>query len=160
LLAGSCANAPQERSLTAGAVIDGRSGNELRGIAHFTETSHGLRVVVSVVSAPPGLHSVHIDDAGDCDSVSTGGHFNPDRRTHGPLGAQASHAGDLGNIEIAANGTGELEVVTNRLTLSNGARSILGRTLVIDERRDEPLAQPWGASGAPLACGVIRWHVE
>ena len=160
LVAGACTSAARARPLTAGAIIDGRSGSEARGIAHFTQNANGLRIVVSLVSAPPGRHSVHIDDFGDCDSVSAGGHFNPDRRAHGALGAESSHAGDLGDIEIADNGTGELDVVSYRLTLSNGAQSILYRTIVIDERPDDPHAQPWGDSGAPFACGVIRWHIE
>jgi Cu-Zn family superoxide dismutase len=155
-----CTSSAQARPLTAGAIIDGRSGNEARGIAHFTQNANGLRIVVSLVSAPPGRHSVHIDDFADCDAVSTGGHFNPDRSAHGALGAVASHAGDLGDIEVADNGTGELDVVSYRLTLSSGEHSILYRTIVIDERPDDPHAQPWGDSGAPFVCGLIRWHIE
>jgi len=149
-----------ERPAAAGAYIESRTGDDMRGIATFTGTPHGLHIVLNLVSAPPGLHSVHINDAFDCDSVAGGGHFNPDRNAHGAFGATASHAGDLGNIEIAANGTGVLDVLADRLTLGNDAFSIFGRTIVIDQRRDDPLAQPWGDSGAPLACGVVRRHLE
>ena len=156
----ACTSAREERPLTAQAFIEAGDGHNVRGMARFTETQHGLFIELDVVSGPAGFHAVQINDCGDCAALAEGGHFNPEHHAHGERGAPAGHAGDLGNIEIAANGLGRIEFVTERLTLRAGEHSIVGRTIAIDERRDQPLVQPWGDSGAPIACGVIRLDVR
>jgi superoxide dismutase, Cu-Zn family len=155
LITGACSTPRETHALSAQAFIESRSDDAVRGLARFTETPGGLHVTIELLDAPPGLHSVHVDTLGDCASLGSGGHFNPERHSHGARGAEASHAGDFGNIEIALNGTGQIEFVTEHLTLRNGEHSIVGRTIAIDERRDDPLTQPWGDSGAPIACGSI-----
>jgi Cu/Zn superoxide dismutase len=65
-------------------------------------------------------------------------------------------------ITIGANGSGELETITTRVTLSNGPVSILqpkeGTSLMVHGNKDpyEPGPTGSGHSGGPrLACGTI-----
>ena len=86
---------------------------------------------------------MHIHATGRCEPpgfTTAGGHFNPDGKQHGALNPQGSHAGDLQNITIGSGGSGRLEAMSTRVTLSPGPRSILGETpraLVIHAAPDD-----------------------
>lgn len=114
----------------------------------------------------PGLHAVHIHENPCCDDEAfkcAGGHFDP-----GPAGNSDPdvnhpyHAGDLPNIEIGADGSGVLEAITTRVTLSDGPLSILageGTALMVHANTDPYKGgeKGSGVSGGPrLACGVIK----
>lgn len=77
------------------------------------------------------------------------------------------HAGDLGNITAAADGTAEFTLSDAQIPLT-GANTIVGRAVVVHELQDdlgkgdhsEPGTQgktskTTGNAGARLACGVI-----
>ncbi|MGZ6004767.1 MAG: superoxide dismutase family protein [Candidatus Saccharimonadales bacterium] len=114
-----------------------------------------------------GKHAVHIHEKGDCDCDGfkcAGGHFDP-----GPAGNtdpdanHGYHAGDLPNISIDETGTGRLEAITTRVTLSDGPVSILqpaeGTSLMVHANPDPhtPGESGSGHSGGPrLACGRIQ----
>lgn len=144
--------------LSAGATIEGRSGATLAGEATFTEAEGATKIVVSVRNAPPGPHAVHIHEVGDCsapDAKSAGSHFNPDGHTHGgPTDAQ-HHAGDFGNMEVGADGTGTLEIVTSGLTVADGPRSVNGRAIIVHANVDDFVTQPTGNAGGRIGCGKI-----
>lgn len=144
---------------TAHSVLVPRSrDNDLRGVALFVEEEEGLRVTVDLLRAPDGVHAVHLHKIGDCsawDARSTGSHFNPDRKPHGPPGSPDSHAGDLGNIEVR-NGSGRLEFVSALLTVQPGLYSVVGRSIVVHEYEDDFVTQPEGNSGMRIACGEIE----
>jgi Cu-Zn family superoxide dismutase len=114
---------------------------------------------VDIQKAPPGTHGLHLHEKGDCsaaDATSAGGHFNPTSMPHaGPMDAQ-HHAGDLGNIEIKADGTGHLEIFSEMLTVSAGPNSVVGRSVVFHEKADDLKTQPTGNAGGRLGCGVIQ----
>jgi len=73
----------------------------------------------------------------------------------GPMTA-SRHAGDLGNIEIGANGQGDLDVRTDLLTIKPGPNSVIGRAVIFHEKADDLATQPTGNAGGRLACGVVQ----
>ncbi len=117
-----------------------------------------LSITVNVQGLSEGKHGVHIHENGDCSPTSTGdgpvaaggagGHFNPDNASHG------EHAGDLGNIEVGANGTGTATWEVHNLTLEpDGARSVLDRSLIVHAEEDD--GEDASSAGARELCGVL-----
>ncbi|MGH7279535.1 MAG: superoxide dismutase family protein [Candidatus Rokuibacteriota bacterium] len=145
---------------TATAELVGSDGAPV-GTATLTEVSDGVRIVMEVRSIAPGPHGVHIHDVGRCDRpgfTSAGGHFNPGSKEHGILNPKGAHAGDLPNVTVAADGTGRLETLTNRVTLGSGPTSIFdadGSALVVHAGPDDFRTDPTGNSGNRIACGAI-----
>ena len=130
------------------------------GWASFTEQpAGGVKVMVHVEKAPPGTHGLHIHEKGDCsdpEGKSAGGHFNPGAMDHaGPMD-EKHHAGDLGNIEVKADGTGDLKIASKMLTVKEGPNSVVGRAVIFHEKADDLKTQPTGNAGGRLACGVIN----
>jgi Cu-Zn family superoxide dismutase len=66
------------------------------------------------------------------------------------------HAGDFGNIEIKADGTGDLDITSDMLTVKPGPNSVVGRAVVFHEKADDLTTQPTGNAGGRFACGVIQ----
>ena len=96
---------------------------------------------------------------GDCSSAdfkSAGGHFNPTDMPHGAPSDAERHAGDLGNVEVAEDGTAHHEMTSSVLTVSAGAASVVGRGVILHEKADDLVSQPTGAAGGRIACGVIE----
>jgi Cu-Zn family superoxide dismutase len=144
----------------ARATIESRSGSNVTGTATFTELSTGgVRAQVRIENAPPGTHGLHIHEKGDCsapDASSAGGHFNPGGMPHAGPGELKRHAGDLGNIEIKPDGTGNLELTSDLLTVKPGPNSVVGKSVVFHEKVDDLKTQPTGNAGGRLGCGVIQ----
>jgi len=131
----------------------------IAGTATFESAAEGLAIHVQVTGAPAGIHGIHIHEHGSCNNQGeeAGGHFNPDHKEHGNLshdGFSKAHAGDLGNIEIAADGTGTLDVILPGLTVTGGKYAVTGRALMIHAAADD-FGQPAGNAGGRIACGVI-----
>lgn len=132
----------------------------LAGTAVFTETEGGLEAKIAVRNAPPGEHGIHIHEKGDCSDLgkAAGGHFNPANVKHGFLpqdGTSGAHGGDMGNITVDSTGYGTLRLTLAGLTLDNGPRGIVGRTVILHENRDD-FGQPTGNAGGRIGCGVIQ----
>lgn len=131
-----------------------------KGQANLTEGPFlgQVSITVSVEGLSPGEHGVHIHTNGDCSPAGTdgpiaagaaGGHFNPDDASHG------DHAGDLGNLVVGEDGTGQATFTAN-VTLEEGAdRSVLNRSLIVHEDADDGETDPSGNSGSRVLCGVI-----
>jgi Cu-Zn family superoxide dismutase len=136
------------------------------GQARFGADSSGALVVeVEVGALPAGPHGIHVHTIGSCAArndtafAEAGGHFNPGRKQHGLENPQGPHAGDLPNLEVAADGRGTARVVLADATLASGANALLdadGAALVIHAQRDDQRTDPSGNSGARVACGVIQ----
>jgi Cu-Zn family superoxide dismutase len=159
LAAYGATRAKAETGPRAVATLDARSGSNVTGQAAFTEGPGGVKIVVHVENAPPGVHGLHIHEKGDCsdgEGKSAGGHFNPSGAEHaGPMD-EKHHAGDLGNIEVQADGTGTLVITSKMLTVKEGPNSVVGRSVIFHEKADDLKTQPTGNAGGRLACGVIR----
>jgi len=143
---------------TAEAMLRDAQGNAL-GTVTFTQQGKDVEVHVTVHDVPgAGMHGIHIHEAGQCvapDFASAGGHFAPDGNPHGCPPTVERHAGDLGNIDVAEDGSGTLSQVTDRLSLGAGPTSVIGRTVILHQGQDDCTSQPSGNSGARIACGQI-----
>jgi len=109
---------------------------------------------------PPGKHGFHIHENGDCGDggKAAGGHYNPNGVSHGLLlrdGFQKAHAGDLGNVEIDANGRGKLEAVLPGLTLAGENTTSPGNPLSC-MRRKTTMGSRRGMPEEESAAGSLR----
>ena len=153
---------------SARAAIKGANG--MTGTATLYEISnsgngHMVQIILTVQNAPPGMHGVHVHATGRCDGPdfkSAGGHFDP-----GPAGNpdpevnHAYHMGDLPNITVNAQGTGQYNIYSTRVTMGGptGLFDADGSAIVIHQNLDTmvPGASGSGVSGgAAIACGVIE----
>lgn len=117
-----------------------------------------------------GKHAVHIHEKSDCECEGfkcAGGHFDPGVSGNSdPDANHPHHAGDLPSITVDDQGHGELEAITNRITLSPGPVSILdkssapeGTSIMVHANPDPYSTGETGSghSGGPrLACGKIE----
>ena len=101
---------PADAKPLARAILEPRSGSNVSGTVDFATTAGGGLLVRSYIKgATPGDHGFHIHAVGDCsaaDGKSAGDHFNPTGEHHGAPKGMDHHAGDMGNIEVTANGQG------------------------------------------------------
>ena len=129
----------------------------------LTEEKGGLTVVAKVANVPPGSHGIHIHAIGNCADLgkAAGGHFNPDKSPHGLYpkdGPAKAMAGDLGNIDVGADGIGSFSVFMPGLMLNDGKYAVNGLSIILHEKVDD-FTQPGGNTGGRIACGVIETPV-
>jgi Cu-Zn family superoxide dismutase len=140
------------------AVLHPTEGHEAHGVVRFEEAEGGLRVVAEMEGLPAGSsHGSHVHLLGDCrapDGTSAGTHFNFLGSSKSPPADIDRITGDLGNIEAGADGRGRLEATLETASLQ-GPFSILGRSVIVHAKPNDPTQPPIGAAGARLACGVI-----
>ena len=141
-------------------------GGQVLGAATFEQTEEGVTIVVLLDEGAlePGEHGIHVHEFGVCDPAgdqpfgSAGGHFNPTGAAHGAPQDESAHAGDLGNILAAPDGSGTFEITTDAFTLGAAPPTLAdpdGSALVIHANPDDLTSQPSGESGGRVLCGVI-----
>ncbi|MEP6995689.1 MAG: superoxide dismutase family protein [Acidobacteriota bacterium] len=149
-----------DTAATAKTTIESRSGSKVTGKAVFTELSAGgIKAEIWVENAAPGTHGLHLHEKGDCsapDAASAGGHFNASGNPHASPTDKARHNGDLGNIEVGADGKGHLEITSDLLTVKPGPNSVVGKAVVVHEKADDLTTQPSGNAGGRFGCGVVQ----
>ena len=121
------------------------------------QTAGGISFHIEASGLPHGIHGIHVHPIGRCDPpdfASAGTHWNPAGRQHGLNNPQGPHAGDLPNVEVAANG-----VLSQTVVLPNATMAQLldadGAAILIHAGPDDYVSQPSGNSGAKIACAVI-----
>ena len=135
------------------------------GSVRAWQTAGAVTFRIDASGLPHGIHGIHVHSVGRCDPpdfASAGPHWNPAGRKHGTNNPAGPHAGDLPNVDVAANG-----VLATTVTLPNaslfapaGAPGALldadGAALVVHAVADDYLTDPSGNSGARIACAGIR----
>jgi len=144
------------------------AGDGITGTATLAEYQHGdsrlVQIHLTVSGLKPGQHGVHLHAVGKCEApfTSAGGHYDP-----GPAGNpdpdanHPYHMGDLPNLTVGADGKGQLDATTTRVTISDGPLTLLdadGSAIIIHGNPDQGITgeSKSGVSGGPrVACGVI-----
>lgn len=159
----SAAAAPIQHATTRHAVANlaSASGSLVSGRLQLASTATGVRISGDIGGLQPNAqHGFHIHEKGDCSAVdgsAAGGHFNPEKKPHGRVGAGPHHAGDSDNITADAQGVAHLNVVLSGISLGSGAANdVANRALIVHAVADDYTSQPAGNAGARVACGVIR----
>ena len=147
-----------DTEIVATAVLEDGSGEQV-GLVTFTQDDDHVVIEGEVHGvAGAGQHGFHIHESGECvapDFTSAGGHFNPNGMPHACPPEPSRHAGDLGNIEVDAEGHGTVSMDSDKFTLGPGELSVVGRAVILHEGEDDCTSQPTGDAGARLACGRI-----
>lgn len=137
-------------------------GSEV-GTISLAQAEHGVVMRVDVRGLPAGKHGLHIHQTGACtpDFQAAGGHFNPADTEHGFHAPGGYHAGDLPNLEVAADGTATAEFFVPGVTIEGPASDALphslsdadGAAVIIHAATDD--YRTMASSGGRQACGVI-----
>lgn len=141
--------------------------DEIVGQAYLTQGATGVLIHVKVSGLTPGKHGLHMHSHGTCEKhtgfKSAKGHVGKVEGGHGLLNPKGPEAGDIPNIFVGADGTGEMEAYSTLVSLGSagqdGTENLLdadGSTFIIHENADDHVTQPIGGAGARVACGVIE----
>jgi superoxide dismutase, Cu-Zn family len=128
------------------------------------QTAGGVTFRIDATGLPHGVHGIHVHTVGRCDPPgfeSAGAHWNPATKHHGFDNPAGPHAGDLRNVEVAANGTLGATVTLAGASLTGpGPSGVLldqdGAALVLHAAADDYVTDPSGNSGARIACAVLQ----
>jgi Cu-Zn family superoxide dismutase len=164
LTVGLLCAAPSYAAIGTAAIKGTAKDSKVVGSVSFMETDEGLQVEASVADVPPGKHGFHIHEKGDCSNEgnAAGGHFNPMNVQHGHMpkdGAEKAHSGDMGNIEVGADGTGRISVFLPGVYLVGKEPSVAGLSVILHEKEDD-FGQPTGNAGGRIGCGIITIEDE
>lgn len=137
-----------------------RSDGTDAGVATLSDRSDGVWLSVAATGAVPGTYGIHLHAAGKCDApdfTTAGPHWNPSQKQHGFDNPMGTHAGDVRNLVVSADGIGstELEVVGAQFGGATGLFDADGIALIIHEKADDYKTDPSGNSGKRVICGVF-----
>lgn len=131
------------------------------GTATLSAVKGGVQVKLDLMNLPPGEHAFHVHQVPKCDAPdfkTAGPHFNPENKQHGTQNPQGSHAGDLPNFTVGANGTVKTSLFAGHVTLTPGPHSLFtngGTALMIHAKPDDMKTDPTGNAGDRIACGML-----
>src|SRR5437762_166371 len=100
------------------------------GSVRAWQTTGGIGFRITASGLPHGLHGVHVHSVGRCEPpgfASAGAHWNPAGRKHGLNNPEGPHAGDLPNVEVAANGALGATLVLPGASMANLLDAEIGR---------------------------------
>lgn len=130
------------------------------GSATFTQNGNNVKLSLNVTIPNKANQAVavHIHETGDCGDTAkkAGPHWNPGAAQHGKWGENSFHSGDIGNINLDAQGRGTIELETDMWSIGgDSTKNILNRALVVHGKSDDFKSQPAGNAGTRIGCGVI-----
>ncbi len=149
--------------------LEAKNNSNASGLVKISEYANGEIQITGTITglSANSLHGFHFHENGDCsdnEALKAGGHFNPDKsHTHGKSIASTEyskqHAGDLGNILSDENGEAKIDITIKvpSLTLNDENKySLLNRSLVVHQDKDDEKSAPAGNAGKRILCGVIK----
>ena len=130
------------------------SHSKLSGLVKFYSTPYGGVLIEAEIFGLPNIntgsssdfYALHIHENGDCSNhfTKTGSHYNPTKQPH------PNHAGDM--LPLMGNqGYAWLSFYDKRFAIPE----IIGKSVIIHEKRDDFVSQPSGDAGEKIGCGVI-----
>lgn len=132
------------------------------GIVYFESTVDGTEVLFNLRGPSNSTHAIHIHEYGDtrrgCESL--GGHWNPQRTTHGSFVYPEfpRHAGDLiNNLEFDSRGYFRFSYIDPLIRIAD----IYGRSVVIHDGIDDlgvgdnAESLITGNAGGRIGCAII-----
>ena len=150
--------APAVHAAEATAQVQDREGNDL-GAVRVADTPSGMALAtLTLVNLPEGVLAVHLHETGDCsaeDFSSAGGHIAGEH-SHGVLSEDGPHPGDMPNLTVKADGSGEAEVFLSLLEVERDLLDEDGGAFVIHGGVDDYESQPAGDAGDRIGCGVFE----
>jgi Cu-Zn family superoxide dismutase len=136
------------------------------GEAAFTDAPTGVLLQVKISGLTPGWHGMHFHAVGDCGDakfLNSGAHIQHAgmKMEHGLLNPKGPDMGDLPNIYVGADGTGQAQAFTTLVSWKGaGNRPALsdadGSALVFHANPDDGKTQPIGGAGDRVACAVVK----
>uniref|UniRef100_A0A7S3JNV1 superoxide dismutase n=1 Tax=Aureoumbra lagunensis TaxID=44058 RepID=A0A7S3JNV1_9STRA len=140
------------------------TGEGVSGVLTLSQPSEesATRIDGTINGLTPGLHGIHVHIFGDFSQglTSAGGIFNPFAKNHGAPDADDRMVGDLGNIEVAEDGSCTIHIEDSLVKLI-GPHSIIGRSIIIFAGEDDlgrgghELSLTTGNPGPRVAGGVV-----
>lgn len=160
VLAAACGGDDEGSMLTADATLAATGATAMTGYVLFAKVDGVVGVGVDVTAGPEGVHGVHIHQDPACGNagMDAGGHWDGtatagDPTGHGLPDGTTHHLGDLGNITIAADGTGTLMSSNAGWTLGDGALTdVVGHSVIFHMNTDDGTM---ASAGPRLGCGII-----
>ncbi len=153
------AHAAAKKELFAKTELQAKSGSTASGTVEFFKEGKNVLIEAKVAGVGPGEHGFHLHEKGDCsapDASSAGGHFNPQHHEHAGPKSASHHAGDFGNIEVKADGSGTMSLVLKGEDAKIALEDAVGKAIILHEKQDDLKTQPTGNAGGRIACGVVE----
>ncbi len=150
-----------EAATSATAIITGtHADTTVEGSASFNVDNGQVQMILNLTIPKMANKSVavHLHEHGACGDMGKDahGHWNPTNQEHGKWGSAAFHLGDIGNVQLDADGKGSLTMSTDLWSLGGDAKTdIIGRAFIVHSGVDDYKTQPTGNAGSRIGCGVI-----
>ena len=159
LVAGCASMGMGAKGPTAVANLEPTKGNDAKGTVTFTQDGDVVHVSANITGLKPNMtHGFHVHEKGDCssgDGMSTGGHFNPAGKPHGPQSGE-HHAGDMPSLNADSYGNASVSFDLHGVSIGSGTADLAGKGLIVHRDADDYKTQPTGNAGPRIACAVIR----
>lgn len=148
---------PKAEAILSGTYTD----TTLSGNATFEEMNGKVKMILNITAPAKANQSVavHIHEHGACGDMGkeAHGHWNPTNKQHGKWGSDSFHSGDIGNVQLDADGKGSMEMETDLWSIGgDSTTNILDRALIVHGGVDDYKTQPTGNAGNRIGCGVIN----
>lgn len=150
---------PDNATLATGTFIG--ADDTIAGSVELVSTDNTVVLTASVSGIEPGPHGFHLHQTGTCDVpdfTAAGGHLNPLNKSHGKKSENGAHVGDLMNIEVNQDGTGEITAQLEGTTdqVLEWLFDADGTAVMVHADPDDYTTDPTGSAGARIACAVLE----
>jgi Cu-Zn family superoxide dismutase len=142
----------QQPTPTAQAAMTDTQGKAV-GRVTLTQMPKGVLIRAELAGLPAGWHGLHLHEIGECAPPfsSAGAHVNPGNDKHGLIEG-GSHAGDLPNVHVGADGRAMAEMMMPDLALSEATAAGSG----IVHQAVQAVRNAVGAGTVNQAVGTVR----